>query len=170
MPKTREEKQKIVENLKENIQKGKAIFFVGIKGLKAKEIFNLRENLKKEGAFLYVVKKTLLDIAFKENNINFPKDEFKEDVAVIFSLKDEILPLKVAYQFAKTNENLKILGGFFEKEFVGKDEVISLSTISSKEDLISRLVWTINAPISNFVNVLEANIKGLLNVLAKAKA
>jgi len=65
--------------------------------------------------------------------------------------------------------NLKILGGIFKNEFVEAEKIIELAKLPTREELLARLVGSISAPISNFINVLEANIKGLIYVLTKAK-
>ena len=111
---TREQKEKILQELKEQIAEQKAIILVGITGLKVKDIFDLRKKLKASGDNLKVAKKTLIEKALKESNLNFDKNAYKEEIALVFGFKDEIFPAKTAYQFSKENENLKILGGFFE--------------------------------------------------------
>jgi len=169
MPKTKEQKKKIIEDLKEKIENQKAIFFIGIGGLKAKESFDLREKFKKEECFLSVVKKTLLDIALKEKNINIDTKKLTGQVALVLSYKDEISPAKIIYQFSLNNQNLKILGGFLNNQFIGNDDVVFLAKLPTREELLAKLVGSIKAPISNLIYALQYNIKGLINVLAKAK-
>ena len=66
---------------------------------------------------------------------------------------------------AKTNENLKIVGGILGKSVLSSQEVMALSKLPSKEELLAKFVGTINAPVSGFVNVLAGNLRGLVNVL-----
>ena len=169
MPLTREQKEKIVKELKENIKKQKAIVFVAIEGLKAKEIYNLRKRLKQVNCLLTVAKKTLINIAFKAKNLKINTEKLEGEVALIFGFKDEISPAKISYQFSLENKNLKILGGFFENKFKEIDEIITLAMIPSRKELLARFVGSISAPISNFVYTLQANIKGLICVLTKIK-
>jgi len=88
---------------------------------------------------------------------------------LVFGYKDEISLTKIIYQFAEANPNLKILGGFLENQFRTAEEIITLAQLPTKEELLSGLVRSVSAPISNFINVLQGNIKGLIIVLAKAK-
>lgn len=169
MAKTKEQKKKVVEQLKENITKQKAMVFVAVEGLKASDIFDLRKRLKAEDCLLQVVKKTLLDIAFKGSKLKIEGAKLQGQVALIFGFNDEFAPAKIASNFSKEKENLKILGGYFENEFREKEEILSLAQIPSREQLLAKLVGSLSAPASNFVNVLQGNIKGLINVLAKAK-
>jgi len=166
---TKEQKQKVLDDLKEKIAKQKAMVLVGITGLKVKDIADLRRKLKVADGNLKVAKKTLIERALKQNKLDFDKKDYQEELALVFSFKDEILPAKTVYDFSETNPELKILGGFFEGEFLESEKVIELAKLPTKEQLLARLVGSISAPMSNLVSVLEANIKGLITVLAKAK-
>ena len=166
---TKEKKQKILEDLREMFSRQKIIILVGITGLNVKDISELRKKIKLIDGNLKVAKKTLMGLVFKENNLEFDKNKFKEEVALVFGFKDEILPAKTVYQFSKENKKLKILGGYFENSFKEAEEVITLAQLPSKNELMARLVGGLKAPISNFVNVLEGNIKGLLCVLSRIK-
>ncbi len=166
---TREKKQKIIENLKEKIKNQKVIVFTNFKGLKVKDFFGLREELKKIDSEIVVAKKTLVKIAFKENNIEVDEKDLGRELALVFGYKDEISPIKISYKFSCQNENFELLGGIFEREFIGKEQIIELAKLPSKEELLAKLVGGIRAPIFNFVQVLQGNIKGLLYVLTRVK-
>lgn len=169
MPLKREQKQKIIQDIKEKIDRQKAIVFVGIKGLKTKEIFNLRESLKKADCLLAVVKKTLITIAFKEKKLRLNSKKLEGEVALIFGFGDEISPARISHQFSLSNANLEILGGFFENKFIENNEVITLAKLSSKEEILAKVVSCINAPIVNFLNVLQGNIRNLVYILNAIK-
>lgn len=166
---TKEQKQKILDDLKEKIAKQKAMVLVGITGLKMEDISELRKKLKVADGSLKVAKKTLTERAFKENKLDFDKKDYKEELALAFSFKDEILPAKTIYEFIKTAPNLKILGGFFEGKFLEAEKVIELAKLPTREELLARLVGSVSAPISNFVYALNYNIKGLILVLNTIK-
>ena len=166
---TKRKKEQILNELIEKLKKQKAIFFCDFTGIKVKDFFPLRKKLKESGNEIKVIKKTLLDIAFKRTNFNLEARKMSGELAIVFSFTDEILPAKILYQFSKENEKLKILGGFFENKFWDKNEVIALAQLPSRNELLAKLVGTISAPVYNFVNVLNANIKGLVCVLSKIK-
>lgn len=169
MPLTREKKQKILEELKEKITKQKAMIFVDFTGLKVKDLSNLRKKIKAVGDELKVAKKTLIRIAFKEIKIEIDPKKMPGEIALIFGYKDEILPAKIVWQFAETNPNLKILGGFFENKFFEADKIIELAKLPTKEEILAKFVWSIKAPILNLINVLQGNIKGLIYILSIIK-
>jgi len=64
---------------------------------------------------------------------------------------------------------LKIFGGVLEGKFVDVAVVKSLANLPGKQELLARLVGSINAPVSGFVRVITANIKGLIYILSQIK-
>jgi large subunit ribosomal protein L10 len=167
---TRTKKEEILKGLKEKIIEQKSIVFIAIEKIKAEELFNLREKLKADNCLLKVSKKTLLTKAFEGEKIEIGFKELKGQVGLIFGFKEEIAPAKIAYNFKKENQDLKILGGFFGNQFVGAEEIITLAKLPSRIELLAKFIGSISSPMSGLANVLQGNIKGLLNVLAKAKA
>jgi large subunit ribosomal protein L10 len=168
MPLTKEQKENVIKKLKENIANQKAMVFVSFEKLKASDLFGLRNQLKGSDCLLIVAKKTLLSIAFKNNDIEL--NDLPGQVALVLGFKDEVTPAKITYKFSLTNENLKILGGYFDKGFKTIEEVIILAKTPSREELLAKMVGSLSAPISGFANVLQGNIKGLIQVLKQIKA
>ena len=165
MPLTKDQKAKIIEDLKEKISRQKVMIFLVIAGLKMKDLFELRKRLEKVEAQLNVVKKTLLRIAFQEKKTNIDPQKLEGEVAVVFGYQNEISPAKVIYQFSKENKKIKILGGYLEsqkEELLDKKEIIILAELPAREELEARLVYSIFAPVSNFVNVLQAPLEACI--------
>jgi len=158
---TQGQKQKKIEKLQQAIAKQKAMIFVSFSGLKAQDLENLREKLNQKGAKMMIAKKSLADLAFKQEKINFEKQEFENELAIIFSFEDGLAPIKAVYNFSKEKNNLKIISGYVESEKIEAEGMIALAQLPSKQELYANLVGTMFAPISNFVNVQKQNIKGL---------
>ena len=170
MPQTKDQKKKVIEDLKDQIGKQKSIVFLSIEGLKAKEVFDLRKQLKKEDCKMVVSKKTLMDLAFKGKKIGFDKKNLKGQIALVFGFKEEIPAARIPYQFSLKQNKLKILGGVLGNNLLVGDEVLTLAKLPSKNELYAKVAGTINAPVANFVRVLQGNIRNLVYVLAKIKA
>lgn len=178
---TKQQKQKIVEDLTQDFTHQKSMAFVDFQGLKVKDMADLRKRIKEVGGKLLVAKKTLIKIALEkagfkpekelegETRQNFDVQNLSGQVGLVFAFEDPFSPLKAAYQFSQGNENLKILAGIFEGKFIGKDEVIALAQLPSREELLARLVGSISSPISGFVNVLQGNLRNLVFVLSAIK-
>jgi len=163
---TKAQKQKILEDLKEKIERQKSIVFVDFTGLRVEDLSSLRKKLKEVNNELKAVKKTLMGIAFKKAKIEFETKKLPGEIALVFSYKDEISPAKIVYQFSLENPNLKILGGFFENNFREAEKIVTLAQIPSREELLARLVESISAPLSNLVNVLQGNMRNLVYLLS----
>lgn len=167
MPKTKQQKQEILNLLAERLEKQKAMVFVDYKGLKVGDMLNLRKQLKDVGSKLTVAKKTLLSKVLKEKGIDVDLKTMEGQIGAIFAFEDAILPMKIVYTFAKTNERLKILGGYFENEIQNAVSIMAIANLPSREELLSKLVGAMASPLSGFANVLLGNIKGLVYVLAQ---
>jgi large subunit ribosomal protein L10 len=165
MPVTREKKKKILEELKEKIEKQKIIVFVDFTGLKIRDFSELRKRIKSVGDEIKVVKKTLANLAFKEKKFNVDVKNLKGELALIFGFKDEILPAKTVFEFSNENPNLKILGGIFGEKFLEADKIIELAKLPSREELLANLTRSISAPISNLINIFRAIPQDLVFVL-----
>jgi large subunit ribosomal protein L10 len=125
--------------------------------------------MKAVGNELKVAKKTLLGMTFKKAGLEIELKKIKGEISVIFGLKDEFSPAKLAYQFSQENQNLKILGGYFEKKVRTAEEITALAQLPSKEELLAKLLGSIKAPVSGFVSVLNGNLRNLVYILSKAK-
>jgi large subunit ribosomal protein L10 len=162
---TKEQKKKIIKDMVSKIKEAKSVVFSDFKGVKVKDLTELKKELRKEEIDFKVSKKTLINLAFKEAGIEVNTKTMEGQVAVSISSKDEVAPAKIISNFSKKNENLKILGGVLEKKVMNIEEVKSLAKLPGKEELLAKLVGTLQAPISGFVNVCAGNIRGLVQVI-----
>ncbi len=168
MPKNKIQKQVIFRNLSEKIKKSKSIIFAGFNALTVKDNENLRAQLRKENSEYYVAKKTLMNLAFKENKLDINVRDFDGKMAAVFAYEDEVAPAKILGNFRKEKDKeMKIffLGGILENKLLSQAEAEALSKLPSKQELYGRLVGSLNAPISGFVNALAGNLKNLVYVL-----
>jgi large subunit ribosomal protein L10 len=168
MPKNKLQKQEILRNLSEKFKRSKSVVFAGFNALTVKDNENLRDQLRKENSEYYVAKKTLMNLAFKDQISNLNVREMDGKLAAIFSYEDEIAPAKIIANFRKDKEKtdkIFFLGGILENKLLSKEEMEALSQLPSKPELYAKLVGSLNAPVSGFVNVLAGNLRGLVGVL-----
>ena len=169
MPLTKAQKQEVIEDLKEKIDRQKAIIFADISGLKVKDLTSLRKLMKEKDCEAKVAKKTLLSLAFKEKSIPFEPKKLAGEIILGFGYKDEVFPFKIFYEFSKEKENLKILGGLIGKEFFEKEKAIMLAQIPSREELLAKMIGSLKAPIAGLVNVFQGNLRSLIYILSTIK-
>ncbi len=167
MPKNKEQKKEILRDLDVKIKNAKSIVFASFDALGVKDNEELRHSLKNENGEYYVSKKTLLDLAFKNNNLkDIDIKSLPGKVATIFAYEDEVSPAKVVFNFKKNNQGkIEFVGGVLDGKFISKEDVESLAKLPGKQELYAKLVGSLNAPISGFVNVLSGNLRGLVTVL-----
>jgi len=166
---SKQQKKKVIEKIKQELDKQKSIFFIDFQKLKASQLFDLRKKIKQTDALLYIAKKNLINIAFQDKKIPVKIKELAGQIGIVFSFEDEIAPAKIIHEFQKKYKSPEILGGFYEKKFINQEKAIELAKLPSKQELLARLVGALNAPSSKFANVLQSNIKGLIFILKQAK-
>lgn len=165
MPLTKEQKKKIIEELKEKIDKQKIVIFADFTGIKVKDLTDLRKKLKKTDSELRIAKKTLFKIAFEKEGLEIDIKKLQGEIALVFGYKEQIQPAKIVYQFASANPNLKILGGYLENKFVAAEKIIELAQLPTKEELLAKLVGSIFSSISGLINVLQAPLEACVFVI-----
>ena len=163
--KTLARKKAIVDELKEKILSSQAALLVDFCGLTAEDMGALRRKLKGAHSELKVVKNTLALRASDGTPLSQASDFFKGPTALVFGYQDPVETAKVLVDFAKEAEALKLKCGVVEGKFFEPERVKELSKLPSREVMLATLLATLNSPISGLVNVLAANIRGLLNVL-----
>ena len=163
-------KQAIVAGLKEELTTAKGVVLVTYKGLTVAQDTKLRRNLREAGVTYHVVKNTMLRLAAQEAGIEGLADHLEGTTAFAFSAEDAVAPAKVICGFIKKNkledaEVLTVKVGMVEGKVIGVDEVKALAALPSREELIAKLLGSMNAPISNTVNVLQGVIRNAVYVL-----
>ncbi len=166
--KTREEKQKIIEELKHFFERSKKIFFICLSNINFEIQSSLRDQIKKAGGIFRVVKKTLLKLANK--NLDLEGDEFKVPLGIIFDFNDlnNIEIFKILTEFNKT-KNLVLVQALVGNKILRPEEIIKIGNLPPKEVLIQKyniilksllrkLVLTLKNPIIK-LNLVVNNVK-----------
>jgi large subunit ribosomal protein L10 len=170
MPKTKQEKKQIIQDLVDKFSEYRSLVFTDYKGLTVAEAQEIRELCKEQNAEYIVAKKTLIQQALDKAGIqDVDVKSMDGNIALVIGFEDQVTPAKIAANFAKEHESLQLLGGIMEDKYIDLSKVEALAKIPSKAELLSKLVGSLNSPISGFVNVLAGNLKGLVRVLNAIK-
>lgn len=170
MAKTRQQKETALKDLIEKLGLAKSLVFVNFDGLKVKEIEELRKKCRQEKIDYVVAKKTLMKLGFKQAGIaDIDPKTFNKGIATVLSYEDEVAPARIIQDYAKTHEALYAVGGILEGKFVGREKVIELAKLPSRLELVAKVVGSIKAPVTGFVNVLSGNLRNLVYVLNAIK-
>jgi len=167
MPKSKQQKQEIINDLQKKLAKNKSVVLLGFDKVGSLALFDLRDKIKEAGAELKVVKKTLLEkaLAKKQEGIGQKIQEIKSQLALVFGFEDELTPAKICYDFSKTQESLKILGSILEGGFAESAKMIELAQLPSRDELLAWLAGCLKAPINNFTYALKGNLNNLVYTL-----
>ncbi len=140
-------KEEIIKGLEGAIKESQSLVFVNFHGLKVSDETKLRRELRNVGVGYKVSRKTLLARALKgKAQGEIPK--LDGEVAIAYS-KDGIASPREVYNFQKAHKGvvLNILGGIFEGKFVGREMMMELATIPSREVLLSKIAFLLKSPM-----------------------
>ena len=156
MNKNRELKEAKVAEIKEKLQKSKAVILAKYQGLTVEEDTTLRKNLREAGVEYKVYKNTLVILAAKELGLDGIVEYLEGPISVAFGYEDVTVGAKILNDFAKDHKSLELKAGIVEGEIFDEAKIKQLATIPSKEILIAKLLGSIKSPISSFARVLSA--------------
>lgn len=165
MPKTRAQKQDILNDLVNSFDRQNGMVFVDYKGLTVKEISQLRKSLKKNDAQLSVAKKTLIQNVLDQKEVPMNAREMEGQIGLVFAYGDTISALKLTQEFGKETQKLRILGGYIEGQVLDEERTKQVADLPPREVMLGQLVGTIAAPMSGFLRVANGNTEGFVRVL-----
>ncbi|MFW5985894.1 MAG: 50S ribosomal protein L10 [Halanaerobiales bacterium] len=165
----RPDKEAAVKEILEKLIEAKSIVVTDYKGLDVASITELRRQLREAGVEYKVVKNTLARISADKAEVSDIKEFFVGPTAIAFGLEDAVSPAKVLVDFAKDNTELEIKGGALNGEIMDIDRVKSLAEIPPREVLLAQVFAGMKSPINGLVNVLQGNLRGLVQVLNQIK-
>lgn len=161
----RPEKAGKVAELKDLLTSSKGVVLVDYCGLTVAEDTELRSKMREAGAKYMVAKNTFIRIAAKEAGIEGLDAYLEHNTAVAFSAEDPVAPAKILNDFSKDHKALEIKAGILDGKVIGLDEVKAVAELPSREELLAKLVGSMQAPISGLVNVLQGTIRNFVYTL-----
>ncbi len=168
-----EAKKVVVEDIKERIQNAKSVVLVKFSGLTVAEDTELRREFRKNNVEYKVLKNTLIRRAFNDMGITDFDEDLNGPTSVAFGT-DETGAAKVIVDAAKKyQDKVSVKSAFVDGGKVDEKGVKALASMPSKEELVAKMLGSLNAPIANFVGVLSAMPRSLviaLNAVAEKKA
>lgn len=165
----RPDKEAAVKEITEKLTEAKSVVVTDYKGLDVASITELRRKLREAGVEYKVVKNTLARISASKAEVDEIKEFFVGPTAIAFGLEDAVSPAKILVDFAKNHTELEIKGGALNGTIIDIDKVKSLADIPPREVLLAKAFAGMKAPISGLVNVLQGNLRGLVQVLNQIK-
>ena len=166
---TKQFKSEKIDALKSKLEKAKVAVVTEYKGFSVEEIQKLRRALQKEGGDYMVTKNTLAKIAVKGTEFEVLTETFKGPIALAFGYEDEVSPAKVVAKFIKDSKKGVILGAALEGNLLSAKEAEALATLPSKEELIAKILGSINSPASGIALSVNAVMGSLTRAIAAVR-
>lgn len=150
-----EMKKPIVEEIKGYVADAKAAVLVDYRGLTVEEDTALRKKLREAGVVYKVYKNTMLNFAFEGSEFEALAKHLEGPTAVAFGMDDATAPARILAEFAKTAPKLEFKAGVVEGTYYDEKGIQVIATIPSREVLISKLLGSLQSPITNFARVIK---------------
>lgn len=153
-----EQKEAVVNEIAEKLDKATSCVVVDYRGLSVEEVTELRNKFRESGVEYKVYKNTMVRRAAKKISKmeKFDDENLIGTNAFAISYEDAVAPSRVVKDFAKDHPNLEFKMGYVEGEYYDVAGLEELASIPSREALIAKLLGSLKAPVSNFVYMLDA--------------
>jgi len=148
-------KKPIVDEISANIKDAQSVVLVDYRGLTVAQDTELRKNLREAGVVYKVYKNTYMNFAFKDTPFEGLSKYLEGPSAVAISADDATAPARVISEFAKTAEKLEIKAGVVEGTVYDAAGMASIASIPGRDVLISRLLGSLQTPVTNFARVMN---------------
>lgn len=165
MSKSRTQKEELLKKYKELLDTKSGYLLINPDKVDTLTTTKLKIELKNVDANYTVVKNSIFKVALQDSKQPLQTQEFDGPTAIITFESDPTEPAKLLKKLQKETELFEAKGGVYEGEFLSAERVMELAEIPSREVLLSRLVGTMNAPLTGFMNAVTGNVRGLTVVL-----
>jgi len=163
-------KSEAVAELRESFGKAKAAFFADYKGVTVEQMTELRKKLRPLNVQVKIIKNNLARLAVKEAKLGEGSEKLLDSVVgptvVAFAYGDTAAAAKVIQKFADETDAFGLKDSLLGVARMSVQQVEELSKLPSKEVLLAKMLGSLNAPVTNFVGVLAAVPRSLVQVLA----
>ena len=148
-------KQPIVQAIADDIKDAQSVVIVDYRGLTVAQDTELRKQLREAGVIYKVCKNTMMKRAFEGTEFAGLEEYLEGPSALVVSKDDATAPARIICKFAKTAEALEVKAGVVEGNVYDAAGINELSKVPSREELLSKLLGSLQSPITNLARVLN---------------
>jgi len=164
----KDKKRAYIEEMKNFFKKTSSVFVTHYQGLTVKQIDKLREEMRKHGILFKITKNRITKLALEGSKFKKLENLFSGPTAIAFS-EDAITSAKILTKFAKSNSNLKIIGGIMEEEPLTVEDVEKIATLPTLDEARGKIVGILATPAQKIISILLAP-GAKIAILAHAKS
>ena len=148
-------KKPVVEEISNSIKDAAAVVLVNYKGISVEQDTQMRKELREAGVVYKVYKNTMMNFAFKGTPCEELCQHLEGTNALAVCENDATAPARILAKYAKTVPTLELVAGVVEDAYYDKAGIEALSQVPSREELLGKLLGSIQSPITNFARVLN---------------
>ena len=151
----KDKKKTYIGEMKSFFKKTSSVFVTHYQGLTVNQIDKLREEMRKHGILFKITKNRITKLALEGSKFKKLENLFSGPTAVAFS-DDAITSAKILTKFAKSNSNLKIIGGIMQEEPLTLEDVEKIATLPTLDEARAKIVAILIVPVQKIVSILLA--------------
>lgn len=173
MPLAKQDKEQLVASYQQGLALAPHAFLVDYKGIDVPQVTELRARLREAGASYEVVKNTLARIAVKGQPLESLSESFTGPVAVAYTANDVVALAKALSEAAKAVPALELKGGIVDGQPVAAEQLAEIATMPSREELLAKLLFLLQSPMTRLTRTLNAVTRDfavVLNQIGEKKA
>ncbi|MDD6234153.1 MAG: 50S ribosomal protein L10 [Lachnospiraceae bacterium] len=148
-------KKPIVDEIIENLKDAKSAVLADYRGLTVEQDTQLRKQMREAGVVYKVYKNTMIKRAIEGTEFEALAPDLEGPTAIAISKEDATAPARILFNFAKKAEALELKSGVVEGTFYDNKTISVIATIPSREELLSKLLGSIQSPVTNFARVIK---------------
>ncbi len=153
---TRQAKSELIQEYESSLAEAPHAFVVGYQGVNVPQVTDLRDKVRQSGGSYVVVKNTLALRALDGKALGELKQHFTGMTAVAFTYGDPVALAKTLTQFAKDVPAIQFKGGVVDRQPIAGDQVKDIASLPGREELIAKLLFLLQSPITRLVRTLAA--------------
>jgi large subunit ribosomal protein L10 len=153
------QKEQIIQDATERLQGVRGIYLADFSGMTVESISKLRRKCREEKIQFHVVKNTLLKRAFNDRGITELDRYLEGPTGLVFSPVSEMTPARILADFAKEHERPRIKAAVVDGRLFDDKAIAVLATLPSREVLLSQLLSTFIAPMTQFLGAIDATLR-----------
>lgn len=165
----RTEKQGSIDTLQKDFSAHEVVFALDYRGLKVEEATELRKKVRESGGKYRVVKNTLALRALEGTALEPLSAHFKGMTGLAYTDADPVALAKVLSDFAKDVPALAYKAGMVSGKGLDAEQFKALAALPGRDELLAKLLYVIQAPVQNLLNVLQATTRDFILVLKAAR-
>lgn len=148
-------KQPVIDEIKEAITDAKSLVVVDYRGLTVEQDTRLRKELRQADINYKVYKNTMIHFAIQGTDFEQIKNELAGPTAIAISKTDATVAARIITKFAKEAKKLEVKSGVVEGKYYDAEGIKAIGSIPAREELLSRLLGSMQSPITNFARVIK---------------